>query len=100
MVACCSECNSLASNFIFRNFIEKKNYILDQRLKRSLNNVNPNLYPEFMDNKCLNCGDPFIKKRPWQKFCKTKCRMDYWREHHPHISPEELKKIKERLNIE
>jgi hypothetical protein len=27
--------------------------------------------------RCKNCKKRFIPKRPWQKFCKAKCRNDY-----------------------
>jgi len=29
--------------------------------------------------ECLNCGSKFEKKREWHVFCKTKCRLEYWR---------------------
>ena len=27
--------------------------------------------------KCGNCLQPFTKKKPWQRFCKPKCRDGY-----------------------
>jgi len=40
--------------------------------------------------------------RKWQKFCPNQgiCRVEHWRKQHPHISPEELKQIKDRLGIQ
>ncbi len=32
--------------------------------------------------KCLNCGEEFAIKRPWQKYCSVKCRNEkFWRDH-------------------
>lgn len=31
--------------------------------------------PEYGVEKCGNCGQPYLKKRVWQLFCSTECRM-------------------------
>lgn len=34
---------------------------------------------------CQNrrCGKTFLQKRPWQRFCSTKCRFQEWDKEHP-----------------
>lgn len=51
LVVCCNECNRLASNFLFKDFIAKKNYILDKRLKRKKGFTDPLLFPSFKEKK-------------------------------------------------
>ena len=29
-------------------------------------------------SKCVQCGAEYDKKKTWQRFCKDKCRDDYW----------------------
>ena len=28
--------------------------------------------------KCEQCGEPFPKKRLWQRFCSSQCRWQNW----------------------
>jgi len=49
---------------------------------------------------CKNCGKSYTAMRYWAKYCSASCRIAYFRKTHPHISPEELKQIKDRLGIQ
>lgn len=49
---------------------------------------------------CLNCNKLFKAVRKWHNFCQSKCRVEYWRKLHPHLDPEELRQIKEKLGIQ
>lgn len=47
LVASCKKCNSTAKDKLFYDFVEKKNYILDRRLKKELGIVwTPGINPE------------------------------------------------------
>lgn len=43
---------------------------------------------------CLECGDPFIVRRPWQKFCHKRCRWIHFTRENPRVSAEELARLR------
>lgn len=51
LVCCCRLCNSIASNKLFEDFIAKKIYILDQRIKREKIILDSSLFPDFIKPK-------------------------------------------------
>lgn len=55
----------------------------------------------FSTNDCRGCGEPFHKARKWQIFCKTSCRVAYWKREQKTISENysgKLVKIESRLS--
>ena len=56
---------------------------------------------KHITRNCKNCGKPFMATRKWHWYCPNggKCRVAHWRKLHPHIDPEDLKQIKEKLGI-
>lgn len=81
LVVCCNECNSLASNFLFKDFIAKKNYILDQRLKREKGFTDPLLFPSI--DKAIKCRyrpceEVFIPTKKDHYYHSDPCRKADW----------------------
>lgn len=69
-VAACGVCNRHKSNKIFDSLVEAQKYLM---LKVS----------EGAEATCEYCGEPFIKTRPWKKFCNSKCQWNSWNIDHP-----------------
>lgn len=44
---------------------------------------------------CDQCGTPFVPKRPWTRFCRTKCRNDW----HSAMRPEAVKEARELVRL-
>ena len=44
---------------------------------------------------CLECGATVTKKRPWKKFCGTKCQMRYYQKNQRQMLKSALLKLQE-----
>ena len=82
LVVCCGRCNVLAGSKLFKDFIEKKNFILDRRLKLDFPIPDPSLFPEFYPyfKKCENegCVVSIDTRKNQKRFCSPKCRKENW----------------------
>jgi uncharacterized OB-fold protein len=38
--------------------------------------MNPKKKPVYIE--CEGCGNVFLRKRAWQKYCGAKCRWETW----------------------
>ncbi len=47
-----------------------------QRLRRAIKNTKPKQKTKLTlpETKCVNCGNLFQPKRPWQRYCSKTCR--------------------------
>ena len=43
---------------------------------------------------CLECGATVAKKRPWKKFCGTKCQMRYYQKNQRRMLKSALLKLR------
>ena len=50
--------------------------------------------PELINKLCEGCGERFEPKRPWQRFCKIKCRNKF----HNYYQGLAMKQFKEKQN--
>lgn len=47
----------------------------------------PEMQPHLL---CRQCGETFIQRRKWQKFCSQACRWANWDERHPRVKASEI----------
>jgi hypothetical protein len=72
-VMACQICNAIKADKVFDTEDKLIEYIFEVWERRSGGLVKKVSIPKT----CYNCGDRFISKRKWGKFCSTKCRNIY-----------------------
>lgn len=80
LVTCCSKCNSIGGHKIFKDFLDKKTYILSQRLKKKLGIKNPGLFPAFVDRKEKESQKKLIVQNRIQKQIKNMENRSFFNE--------------------
>lgn len=93
LAASCTVCNAIAGDKVFENFIEKKNYILDHRLKKGKHTTQASGAYEKKTCNLESCGELFEQKRFWQKYCCQEHQKEDWQNKHPKVTPKLIERI-------